>query len=231
MRIFVKKYSLIAAFVLCLNMVSCYEYDRERDYDPFSENLDKSFSAMGFYVEGIKYTNEVTEAPGVLGTHYDIFMSWNRWMVDGEAGVFIRTELDPYLYSWKGPFWNDKEGNRIFLGPIIWMFLPLEGVSLGEEVALENSNNAINLTRMSFDETTGWGQKQVTTVPFKRLAVTFTGVSHGIVKGTFTAEVELKNMEQTTALKLENGVFVLRENQRRSSYTLWLEDEYRKEEW
>lgn len=231
MRIFVKKYSLIAAFVLCLNMVSCFEYDRERDYDPFSENLDKSFSAMGFYVDGIKYTNEVTEEPSLFTTHYDIFMSWNRWMVDGEAGVFIRTELDQYLYSWKGPFWNDKEGNRIFLGPIIWMFLPLEGVSLGEEIVLENPNNAINLTRMSFDETTGWGQKKVTTVPFKQLAVTFTGVSHGIVKGTFTAEVELKNMEQTTTLELENGVFVLRENQRRSSYTLWLEDKNRKEEW
>ena len=72
MRIFVKKYSLIAAFVLCLNMVSCFKYDRERDYDPFSENLDKSFSAMGFYVDGAKYTNAVDEHSNFFGTFYEI---------------------------------------------------------------------------------------------------------------------------------------------------------------
>ena len=231
MRIFVKKYSLIAAFVLCLNMVSCFKDDRERDYDPFSENLDKSFSAMGFYVDGAKYTNAVDEYSNFFGTFYEINMQWNRWMVDGEAGVFVWTQLDSRRSGWKDHFWTDKDGNRICLGPCIWMFLPLEGVSLGEEKVLENPNNVVNLTRMSFDEKSGWGQNKVTTVPFKRLAVTFTGVSDGIVRGTFTAEVGLENMEQTTTIKLENGVFVLRNNQRGNSYTWWLEDKNRKEEW
>jgi hypothetical protein len=199
---------LLAALAFCVS--SCEKEDR--DYDPYSENFYHGASGVGFYIEGVKYVTDVS-VTAYLGYYYEVEMNWNRQMVEGSAVVFIRASMRHDLG--KPLIWKDAEGNDVSFGQFfpIWLSFPLENVVIGEETVVDNPNNGIRIKRN--------GNK---TYPFKRLAVTYTKISTDIIKGTFTAEIEVEGLEQNPVLKLDNGVFILRNDRHTGSYQNWLND-------
>ena len=200
---------LLVALAFCVS--SCYHEDR--DYDPYSENFYHGASGVGVYVEGVKYVTYASTTSYFLSTYEEVEMNWNRQMVEGAAVVFIRASMCNDLG--KPQIWKDTEGNDVSFGLVfpIWLSFPLENVVIGEEMVVDNPNNGISIKRN--------GNK---TYPFKRLAVTYTKISTDIIRGTFTAEIEVEGLEQNPVLKLDNGVFILRNDRHTGSYQNWLND-------
>lgn len=200
---------LLAALAFCVS--SCYHEDR--DYDPYSENFYPGASGVGFYIEGVKYVTYVSTT-AYLGYYEQVEMNWNRATVDGTAEVFIRASMRRDSLG-ESLCWKDTEGNDVSFGKIfpIWLSFPLESVAIGEEMVVDIPANCISIKRN--------GNK---TYPFKRLAVTYTKISTDIISGTFTAEIEVEGLEQNPVLKLDNGVFILRNDRHSGSYQNWLND-------
>jgi len=224
MHFFCKISKSLLLWAASLVLFSCEEPNW--DFDPYSDNLGPGYSAFGFYSEGVKYINAVFEESYYFSVSHEIQMYWNRCIEDGEAGLFMRIEL-----SEKGEvcIWENNDGSFVSLGPFVWLYLPLEKIKLGEEITLENPNNAINLKLHTAGEE-NWYRNRKTTKPFKSFTVTFTKISKEQICGSFHAEIEVDILQDTT-IELKNGVFFLREDQRGGTYKSWLEDGNRTVDW
>ena len=234
MQIIKSIYRLLILLSLALLGFSCEVPNW--DYDPYSENFGPSYSGFGFFVNGNKFINKIDHHSYLFSHYYEIELNWNRCSVNGESGFFIKTEVEcPESENGDVSVWKYNSLNRVFIDRIIWVYFPLEKIKIGEEMLLDNPNNAINLTfrhdEFDYSNFIYHTSKRITTVPFKHIWVTFTKISNNVIKGSFSAEIEFENMGETIALKLENGVFVLREEQRNGSYESWLNDYDRKVEW
>lgn len=224
MQLFGRISKSLLLWAASLVLFSCEEPNW--DFDPYSDNLGPGYSAFGFYSEGVKYINAVFEESYLFSVSHEIQMNWNRCIEDGEAGIFMKIDI----FEKEDCMWEDKEGNHIGLGPYVLLHLPLEKISLGKEITVENPNNAINLRLHAAGEE-NWYRNTISSRPFKKLTVIFTDVSKDQICGTFNAEIEVENLQQNTTINLKNGVFFLRADRRYGTYKSWLEDSCRTVNW
>lgn len=234
MQIIKSIYRLLILLSLALLGFSCEVPNW--DYDPYSENFGPSYSGLGFFVNGNKYTNRLYHYSYLFSRNYEIRLNWNTCSNDGESGIFIKTEVKcPESENGKVSVWEYNSLNRVFIDQYLWVYFPMEKIRIGEEILVDNPNSVINLTfrqdEFDYSDYTFHTSNRITTHPFKHIWVTFTEISKNNIEGSFSAEVEFENMGETITLKLESGVFALREEQKIGSYESWLNDYNRRTEW
>lgn len=200
-------------FLCVFSVLSCRHVDY--DVDPYSDALSES--GLGFYIDGFKFTNH---------THNDKILKWDVYNHDREVVVILRVPFKSNFDEYKRSvgLWTYNESDGAYLGEYMWLCLPLENITIGEPVVVNNPENAINfdITFAEFDYNPRFSK--TITLPVKNLAVTYTEVTKSSIHGEFSAEIQLDNY---STLKMDNGVFHLLKNNRGLDFSEWLEDKNR----
>ena len=217
-------------FSICLSLCSCNIEHRNfnvEDYDPYT---GMESSALGFYIDGVKYTNYLYLTNYIMADSWrTIGIVWNYCSIDGKNGAFVRTTFPlQFLHEDSAPgTWKDKDGDGVYIGQYLWFYIPLENITLGEHIKSENHGNAINiavtLSRLDYNP----HYCKTDTLPLENLCITIKEINKSSIKGEFSAEINLKGNEHSSLIKLQNGVFRLDKDQQGEDYNWWSADKNR----